>query len=384
MATSICTGLKSQIVGLRETTEKKSTAPRRLMLFASASSPIESTDLVDGAMSFWFWIATKELFELRLGQLIDVLFEERFLDGGPAFRRLDQILDHAFVNAGKTLLEPRGDFHSPEKVGVRDELAELHRMRMRLGRFGNFRNRRAHALDRRRLEVGLAFPVRDRDTIMKREVRIHERRAVEITQEPRVAVELDAPVDQKLDRSAVRAVPIDGLSSLITPLLFLMSTSTVQLTALRMSLVLVITRRPVALVSCAQVVAAEMPIPCWPREQRPRPNLEEARYSPKTFGTSSAVDARAVVLDPDQDLIGVLERARALLFDRHADLGQDLVVLAGIQGVIHRLFQSGQNRLGCRRETDLLEVLGEILGGAAGRDLLWCLIAACCFCHGPD
>ena len=45
------------------------------------------------------------------------------------------------------------------------------------------------------------------------------------------------------------------------------------------------TLTPVAEVWRAQVVAAEIPIPCCPLEQRPCPNLEEAKYSPKTMGT---------------------------------------------------------------------------------------------------
>ena len=67
-----------------------------------------------------------------------------------------------------------------------------------------------------------------------------------------------------------------------------MSTSTMQETALRMEAVLEMILAPLPLVSWAQVVAAEMPIPCWPRVQRPRPNFEEARYSPKTLVISSA------------------------------------------------------------------------------------------------
>ncbi|EKD42389.1 MAG: hypothetical protein ACD_73C00181G0003 [uncultured bacterium] len=76
--------------------------------------------------------------------------------------------------------------------------------------------------------------------------------------------------------------------SLRTPLLFLISTSTRHLRALRILSVLVITIPPRALVSCDHVVTAEIPIPCCPRLQRPRPNFELAKYSPNTFTTSSA------------------------------------------------------------------------------------------------
>ena len=115
IATSIWTGLKSQIAGLRVTTEKKSIAPRRLMLLAIASSPTERTDFVEGAMSFWFWIADEEFFELGFGKLVDVLFEDRFLDRGPTLGRLDQILDDPFMNSGEPFLQPSSDFHPSEK-----------------------------------------------------------------------------------------------------------------------------------------------------------------------------------------------------------------------------------------------------------------------------
>ena len=46
-------------------------------------------------------------------------------------------------------------------------------------------------------------------------------------------------------------------------------------------LTLVLTFAPLAVVCIAQVVAAEIPIPCCPLEHLPLPNLEEARYSPK-------------------------------------------------------------------------------------------------------
>ncbi len=65
------------------------------------------------------------------------------------------------------------------------------------------------------------------------------------------------------------------------PRLALMSTSTVAVTALRMPLVLLVTCTPAALVSCAHVVAAEIPISCCPREQRPRPNLARGQVLAK-------------------------------------------------------------------------------------------------------
>ena len=49
MATSICTGLKSTIVGLRLTTEKKFKSPKRFRLIARVSSPKAKTDCVEGA-----------------------------------------------------------------------------------------------------------------------------------------------------------------------------------------------------------------------------------------------------------------------------------------------------------------------------------------------
>src|SRR5262249_25149932 len=51
IATSTATGLKSQIEGRRVTTEKKSTSPKRRILFEKASSPIVKTERVLGAIN---------------------------------------------------------------------------------------------------------------------------------------------------------------------------------------------------------------------------------------------------------------------------------------------------------------------------------------------
>ena len=98
-------------------------------------------------------------------------------------------------------------------------------------------------------------------------------------------------------------------------------------------------------------------MPCWPREHRPRPNLEDARYSPKTFGTSSGIDARAVILDANADLIGVLQGAGARFFDDDGYLGQDPVLLAGVQRIVDGFLEGRQHRFGLRREAHLLQVL---------------------------
>ena len=71
------------------------------------------------------------------------------------------------------------------------------------------------------------------------------------------------------------------------PWLCLRSTSTMQRKDFSAVRVFVCTTTPRADVCMAQVVAAEIPIPCCPREQRPRPNFEEAKYSPNTLATSS-------------------------------------------------------------------------------------------------
>src|SRR5262249_42022369 len=54
LAAATTTALKSQIAGLRETTENKSPCPTRWMLLARPDSPMLSTELVEGAISLAF------------------------------------------------------------------------------------------------------------------------------------------------------------------------------------------------------------------------------------------------------------------------------------------------------------------------------------------
>ena len=292
---------------------------------------------------------------------VDDFLEKRLLNARPLIRSFS----HAFVNPGEPLFQPRAHFHPPEKMGMRDEFAELHRMRMRLGGFGNHRDSRL-ALTRRRRCSSRSV----RKIIVQSQMRIHERRAVEIIEKPGVAVELDAAVDQKLDRSAVRAIPIDRLAIFQDALVVL----DVDFDGAADGFAHACGFRNDARAGRARQLRPSRgggdPNPLLAARTATAPEFRGSQVLAENLRHIVCVDSRAVVLDPDQDLIGVLQGARALFFDRNPDLGQNPVVLAGVQRVIDRFFERSQNGLGGRRETDLLEVLGKVLGGATRRDLL--------------
>ena len=106
--------------------------------------------------------------------------------------------------------------------------------------------------------------------------------------------------------------------------------------------------------------AALMPIPCWPRLIRRRWNFEPYKQLAENQRDLLFEDARPVVLhaDPEAVLRGRLD------VDPH--FREDARLFAGVQGVVDRLLDGGQQGLPRIVETEKMAVLGKEL---ADRDV---------------
>ena len=116
---------------------------------------------------------------------------------------------------------------------------------------------------------------------------------------------------------------------------------------------MILTGLPV--VSTPYMPAALMPMPCWPRLIRRRWNFDPYSSLPKIVRDLLLDDAGAVVLHAD------LEAVRAGGLDVDPDLGQDAGFFAGVQGVVDRFLDRGQQGLARVVEAQQMAVLGKEL-----------------------
>ncbi len=102
--------------------------------------------------------------------------------------------------------------------------------------------------------------------------------------------------------------------------------------------------------------AAEMPIPCWPRDWRKRWNFDPYRSLPKILG----ICWRTIPgpLSDHADAVAILGE----LGDGDLERGEDPRLLAGVEGVVHRLLDRREKGLLRVVEAEQVPVLGEELG----------------------
>ena len=113
-------------------------------------------------------------------------------------------------------------------------------------------------------------------------------------------------------------------------------------------------------VSTPYMPAALMPMPCWPRLIRRRWNFEPYSSLPKISGICFLTMPGPLSCTP------TLKRLAPVCFDVDPDLGQDAGLFAGVERVVDRFLDGGQQGLARIVEAQQVAVLGEEL---ADRDI---------------